>query len=132
MIHLKNVTFTLENSPARDVYPFNLPVFHETQKLVFSSPVTFFSGENGTGKSTLLAALAEKCRIHIWEGLEKTRFKRNPLKKCFTSSSVCSGQTVRCPDRTLTLKSQKTLPPTWTSGRPPTPVSWIILAGSLL
>ena len=83
MIHLKNVSFALENSPLKDVYPFNLPVFRETERLDFSAPVTFFSGENGTGKSTLLAALAEKCRIHIWEGVERTRFERNPYEKMF-------------------------------------------------
>lgn len=80
MTHLKSVAFSLENSPTHDLYPFNLPLFRETKKLEFSSPVTFFSGENGTGKSTLLAALAEKCRIHIWQGIEKTRFERNPYE----------------------------------------------------
>ena len=83
MTHLKNVTFALENSPTQAVYPFNLPVFHNTRQLDFTSPVTFFSGENGTGKSTLLAALAEKCRIHIWEGVERTRYERNPYESQF-------------------------------------------------
>ncbi len=83
MIHLKSVSFSLENSPTRSVYPFNLPVFNETRHLAFPSPVTFFSGENGTGKSTLLTALAEKCRIHIWEGIERTRYERNPYEGMF-------------------------------------------------
>jgi predicted ATPase len=83
MIHLDSVSFSLEKSPTRKVYPFNLPVFNETRHLAFSSPVTFFSGENGTGKSTLLTALAEKCRIHIWEGIERTRYERNPYEGMF-------------------------------------------------
>jgi predicted ATPase len=83
MIHLNSVSFSLENSPTRAVYPFNLPVFNETRHLAFPSPVTFFSGENGTGKSTLLTALAEKCRIHIWEGIERTRYERNPYEGMF-------------------------------------------------
>ncbi len=83
MTHLKSVSFSLENSPSHTVYPFNLPVFRETRQLAFSSPVTFFAGENGTGKSTLLAALAEKCRIHIWEGIERTRYDRNPYEGMF-------------------------------------------------
>ncbi len=83
MIYLENVTFSLERSPTRAVYPFNLPTFRETGELTFSSPVTFFSGENGTGKSTLLAALAEKCRIHIWEDDERPRYEHNPYEKMF-------------------------------------------------
>ena len=83
MTHIENVTFCLENSPTKAAYPFNLPVFQQTPQLNFSSPVTFFSGENGTGKSTLLAALAEKCRIHIWEGVERARYERNPYEKMF-------------------------------------------------
>jgi len=38
-------------------FPFNLPVLHELN-LAFSSPVTIFVGENGTGKSTLMEAIA--------------------------------------------------------------------------
>jgi predicted ATPase len=83
MIHLENVTFALDKSPTKTVYPFNLPVFHQTRKLAFTSPVTFFSGENGAGKSTLLSALAEKCRIHVWEGMERTRYERNPYEGMF-------------------------------------------------
>ncbi len=83
MIHLKNVTFDLKKSPTKTVYPFNLPVFQKTRMLEFSSPVTFFSGENGAGKSTLLSALAEKCRIHVWEGVERTRYERNPYEGMF-------------------------------------------------
>lgn len=47
----------------------------------FRSPVTFFVGENGTGKSTLLEAIARKCGIHIWEGMERTRYEKNPYEK---------------------------------------------------
>lgn len=39
-------------------YPFSLPVFRHLERLRLASPVTFFVGENGTGKSTLLEAIA--------------------------------------------------------------------------
>jgi predicted ATPase len=45
---------------AHDAYPFNLPAIR-TLDLRFMRPVTFFVGENGTGKSTVLEALAELC-----------------------------------------------------------------------
>jgi predicted ATPase len=42
-------------------YPFNIPVLSRGIDLTLGSTVTFFVGENGTGKSTLLEALAECC-----------------------------------------------------------------------
>ncbi len=39
-------------------YPFNLPVVQHLEKIEFHKNVTFFIGENGTGKSTLLEAIA--------------------------------------------------------------------------
>ncbi|MCP4366563.1 MAG: AAA family ATPase, partial [Deltaproteobacteria bacterium] len=80
MIHLKSIDLSLENCPTEEYYPFNLSIFQEKCRLGFISPVTFFTGENGTGKSTLLQAMAQKCRIHIWEGIEGTRFDSNPYE----------------------------------------------------
>jgi predicted ATPase len=45
----------------RDRYPFNIPVFSQGLDLAIRSRVTCFVGENGTGKSTLLEAIAECC-----------------------------------------------------------------------
>jgi predicted ATPase len=45
---------------ANDSYPFHLPAIR-TLDLHFRRPVTFFIGENGTGKSTVIEALAELC-----------------------------------------------------------------------
>jgi len=39
-------------------YPFNIPVVRELERLPLHPKVTFFVGENGTGKSTLLEAIA--------------------------------------------------------------------------
>lgn len=41
-----------------DRFPFNLPVVRSFEKLQFESAVTFFVGENGSGKSTILEAVA--------------------------------------------------------------------------
>ena len=41
-----------------DVHPFTLPVLENGLTLDFTTPVTFFVGENGSGKSSLLEALA--------------------------------------------------------------------------
>lgn len=44
-----------------DYYPFNIPAVRHFEKLgslTLEKPVTFFVGENGTGKSTLIEAIA--------------------------------------------------------------------------
>ena len=39
-------------------YPFTIPAVTDVEKLVMHKDVTFFIGENGTGKSTVLEAIA--------------------------------------------------------------------------
>jgi len=77
-MHVKSVILFPEKFPTKKYYPFNVPIFNETTRIEFCSAITFFIGENGTGKSTLLEALAHKCGIHIWRATEKTRFRTNP------------------------------------------------------
>jgi len=72
-MHLKNVRFHPDLYPTREHYPFNLDIFRETAGLDFIAPVTFFVGENGTGKSTLLEAIARWAGIHIWREGYRTR-----------------------------------------------------------
>jgi len=43
--------------------------------------VTFFVGENGTGKTTLLKAIARKCNIKIWQSTQRTRFQKSPYEE---------------------------------------------------
>jgi len=80
-MHLKRVDLCPEKYPTTEHYPFNLNIFSETKSISFDSPVTFFVGENGTGKSTLLEALTHRCGIYIWGGTERRRFKVNLYEK---------------------------------------------------
>lgn len=41
-----------------DAFPFNIPAVRTLQTLEFHADVTFFVGENGSGKSTILEAIA--------------------------------------------------------------------------
>lgn len=79
-MHLESVTLCPHKYPTTEHYPFNLNIFHETGSISFSSPVTFFVGENGTGKSTLLKAICRRCGIHIWEDVQRTRVDFNPYE----------------------------------------------------
>ncbi len=56
MIPLRALTLLPEPRP--DHFPFNLPVLRNLSALEFTTPVTFFVGENGSGKSTVLESLA--------------------------------------------------------------------------
>ncbi|MCG6535785.1 MAG: AAA family ATPase [Syntrophales bacterium LBB04] len=79
-MHLSGVTLFPEKFPTREFYPFNQEIFQKTKSIVFHSPVTIFVGENGTGKSTLLEALAWRCFIHIWRDEERCSFDDNPYE----------------------------------------------------
>ncbi|OPL16022.1 MAG: AAA family ATPase [delta proteobacterium ML8_D] len=76
-MHIKRVNLYPEKFPTTEHYPFSLKIFQETEGLSFDSPVTFFVGENGTGKSTLLEAITHKCGIYIWGCIERKRMKVN-------------------------------------------------------
>ena len=80
-MHLKNVSIDQDRFPTREHYPFNLELMQKTGEVSFPSPVTFFVGENGTGKSTLLEAICRCCGIHIWEKEYRRRYETNPFEK---------------------------------------------------
>ena len=64
LLRLKVIPERIPNEPA---YPYNLPFVTELD-LEFREPVTFFVGENGTGKSTLIEAIAALSRLPVSGG----------------------------------------------------------------
>jgi predicted ATPase len=79
-LHLSRVMLHGKRYPTREFHPFNQPVLQKTGSVDFTTPVTFFLGENGTGKTTLLEALAFKCSIHIWRESERVPLDANPYQ----------------------------------------------------
>jgi predicted ATPase len=79
-MHLKSVRFHPDRYPTREHYPFQLDLFRRTSGIDFTTPVTLFVGENGTGKSTLLEAIARACGIFIWQEGGRTRYNVNPYE----------------------------------------------------
>ena len=55
---LKKLSLLRERVQDWQAYPFSVPAIHGLDELVFRSRICFFAGENGTGKSTLLEAIA--------------------------------------------------------------------------
>lgn len=49
-------------------FPFNLSFLKKGLDVTLKSNVTFFVGENGIGKSTLLEAIADKCNFNLSGG----------------------------------------------------------------
>jgi predicted ATPase len=82
-VHIRSVTLDIERYPTGDHYPFNLPVFRSRSSIAFTRPVTFFIGENGTGKTTLLKAMALQSGVHIWQDTDRRRYVRNPYENKF-------------------------------------------------
>ncbi|MFH2091479.1 MAG: AAA family ATPase [Pseudomonadota bacterium] len=78
MIHLNQVDIHSDAFPVTDAYPFNLNILQTTKSLDFTDTITFCIGENGTGKSTFLKALAQRCGIHIWQNEFNMRIEKNP------------------------------------------------------
>jgi predicted ATPase len=76
-MHLNKMIIQSADFPTREHYPFNLEMLQKTPALDFTTPVTFFVGENGTGKSTFLKALAQKCDYQIWQDNERLRYRYN-------------------------------------------------------
>lgn len=65
---LRQIT-ALEEKVERGNYPFDIPLFNTADPIIkFSKPITFFVGENGTGKSTVLEAIAMHCGFHAAGG----------------------------------------------------------------
>lgn len=74
---------------APDSYLREIPALRSLRSLAFARPVTFFAGENGTGKSTLLEALAVACGFNPEGGTRNYRFSTYD-----SHSALCDALTV--------------------------------------
>jgi predicted ATPase len=62
-------TISVDSPPEKtNQFPFNIPSIMLGLNLKLTSNVTFFVGENGSGKSTVLEAIAENCNFNLQGG----------------------------------------------------------------
>ena len=73
-LFLKAVKLKRNRIPSPREYPFSIPAIRHLDELRISAPVTFFIGENGTGKSTLLEAIAVGAGFNAEGGSRNFRF----------------------------------------------------------
>jgi predicted ATPase len=79
-MYIKSISIHADRFPTREVYPFNIPVFQFASQLQVSAPVTIFVGQNGSGKSALMDAVARRCRMLPWGGSKIHKSHDNPLE----------------------------------------------------
>jgi predicted ATPase len=82
MIHLKSITVRTFGAQEVGSFPFDLEIVQSLREIQFTSAVTFFVGENVTGKSTILEAIA--CAVEsVTVGSESVRTDKTlaPIRK---------------------------------------------------
>lgn len=84
--YLLHLELLRDRIPDSDRFPYNLPAVRGLTTLPFHPRVTFLVGENGTGKSTLLEAVAVACGLNPEGGSRNfnfaTRPSHSPLGDC--------------------------------------------------
>jgi predicted ATPase len=72
MVHLRSISLQHE-PPLPEIFPYNIPVIKALNTLEFPTPITFFVGENGSGKSTVLEAIAVAANLPTIGGQDSER-----------------------------------------------------------
>ena len=85
-MHLRQIIIARSRFPSLRHFPFNLTILQRTHRLQLRVPVTFFSGENGTGKSTLLKAVAQRSGVNIWQGEQRIRYQASPYENSLSQA----------------------------------------------
>ncbi len=73
--YLLHASFHPDIVPDYDEYPFNVPAVRELENIDFHPNVTFFVGENGSGKSTVLEAIAVALGFGPEGGTKNVQFR---------------------------------------------------------
>lgn len=79
-------------------WPFTMPPVRQlaAEGLTFTRPVTFLVGENGSGKSALIEAIADTVKISYEGGEPGTRYastgEKTPLGQALTADLTAAGQ----------------------------------------
>ncbi|SET90383.1 AAA family ATPase [Lacrimispora sphenoides] len=101
MIYIKSVYFNKKKEYNDSKYEFNIPAIKqliEQKELKFSTDVTFFVGENGVGKSTLLESLAIASGFNPEGGTRNFNFSTKDTHSQLSDYLVLSKSHVKARD----------------------------------
>ncbi len=88
---LDKITTHFDDTINFDQYPFSLPLIKNLGEIECKTQVTFFVGENGSGKSTILEAIAQHIGFGPEGGSKNIHFKTSD-EKTYLASSALSKQ----------------------------------------
>jgi predicted ATPase len=83
---LDKITLKVLDVPSFDRYPFSIDIIKNMHELYFSTKVTFFVGENGTGKSTLLEAIAVNAGFGVEGGSKNISFQSSSYGNMYSAA----------------------------------------------
>ncbi|WHI47874.1 AAA family ATPase [Microbulbifer sp. VAAF005] len=72
--YLREIQLKRDGIDSFDIYPYSIPAVQTLTSLRFHPNVTFFIGENGTGKSTLIEAIAVALGFNAEGGTKHSTF----------------------------------------------------------
>ncbi len=76
--YIRSMELEKTKIPSFNTYPFNLTAIKELGAITFHPKVTFFVGENGSGKSTILEAIAVAYGFNPEGGTKNFNFSSRP------------------------------------------------------
>lgn len=91
---LDKVKVNFDNSVNFNQYPFSLNIIKNLKEINFSTQVTFFVGENGTGKSTILEAIATKSGFGLEGGSKNINFKTSQEQTYSAAQNLAQQMTL--------------------------------------
>ncbi len=91
---LDKVSIVLSELVDIEKYPFSLDIIKNLKEINFPTQVTFFVGENGTGKSTILEAIAYKSGFGLEGGSKNINFKTSQEKTYLGTKNLADRMTL--------------------------------------
>lgn len=91
---LDKVKINFDSSVNFNQYPFSLNIIKNLKEIIFTTKVTFLVGENGTGKSTILEAIASKAGFGLEGGSKNINFKTSQEQTYSAAQSLANQMTL--------------------------------------
>lgn len=92
--YIRSIKLNTNSIESYDLYPYNLPAVKNLYELTFHPRVTFIVGENGTGKSTILEAIAVAYGFNPEGGTKNFSFSsRNTHSDLYEHIKIIKGTT---------------------------------------